>query len=277
MSDPSPVFARGVSVAIDARPVLRQVDLEVPPGQFVAVMGANGSGKSTLVRALVGLRAHQSGEIRLFGERIERFGDWHRIGFVPQRLGAGSGVPASVREVVTSGRIARRRPFARASAADRSAVEAAIDAVDLTAQSHEPVAALSGGQQQRVLIARALAAQADLYVLDEPTAGVDLPHQEALAGALTVLASHGATVLLVAHELGPMAPLVDRCVVMSNGRVAYDGPPLAEREVHEVHLGPYADGVHHHVHGRAPEREDCAPAVRSPLDLPAPGEGDRHG
>ena len=250
----SPVIdVRSVQVVIAGRPVLHDVDLSVPSGQFVALMGANGSGKSTLVRAVTGLRSVASGQVELFGTPLPRFREWHRIGFVPQRSGAASGVPASVREVVASGRLGRRRLLAPLSRADRRAIDDALDVVGLTGRAAESVATLSGGQQQRVLIARALAGEPDAFFLDEPTAGVDLPHQEALARSLAVLKARGATIVLVAHELGPLAPLVDRAVVLSHGRVSYDGPPLAE-QAHEAH---------HHAHE---ERHDHTPHVGSPLD-----------
>ena len=111
-------------------------------------------------------------------------------------------------------------------------IEDALEVVGLQELSRSGISNLSGGQQQRALIARALAGEPDLFLLDEPTAGVDLPHQEALADALRTLAGRGATIILVAHELGPMRPLVDRAVVMRNGRIVYDGAPLDDHEVH---------------------------------------------
>ena len=247
------VEARGVTVAIGGRPVLRGNDLSVHEGEFVALMGANGSGKSTLVRALTGLRPLTSGTVNLFGTPLADFHEHQRIGFVPQRATATGGVPASVREVVASGRLTRRgvlRPMGRA---DRRAIADALEVAGLADLAGDGVATLSGGQQQRVLIARALAGEPDLFFLDEPTAGVDLPNQRALADALHTLSQRGATVVLVAHELGPLAPLVDRAVVLRDGRVAYDGPPLSEEAVHS----------HHHETAAS---HDHAPHVASPFD-----------
>jgi zinc transport system ATP-binding protein len=161
---------------------------------------------------------------------------------VPQRLGAGSGVPATVREVVASGRLGRRWPRP-GGAADRAAVAAAIGAVGLTPRADDPVASLSGGQQQRALIARALAAAPELLVLDEPTAGVDYGSQEAFAGALRSFAAGGGTVLLVAHELGPLQPLVTRAIVIHGGRIQHDG---AVPEPAGHHALPGHDHVHPH-------------------------------
>lgn len=240
------VTVREGSVVLGGRPVLRHIDLRVAPGQFVALMGANGSGKSTLVRTLLGLRPLAGGEVRLFGTPLGDFGDWQRIGFVPQRATAGAGVPASVWELVASGRLTRRRLLRPLSRADRAAIRHALEVVGLLGRRNDAVALLSGGQQQRVLIARALAGEPELFLLDEPTAGVDLPNQEALTEALAALKDRGATVVLVAHELGPMARLVDRAVVMRDGRVAYDGPPLLDHEVHQPLFGE-AHTHHHHA------------------------------
>ena len=257
----SVVAATNASVAIAGRPVVRGVSLSVEPGEFVALMGANGSGKSTLVRALTGLRPLANGSVTLFDQEIDSFHDWRRIGFVPQRASAVTGVPASVWEVVAAGRLTRRRWLRPLSRADRAAINDAIDVVGLGHKASDGVSTLSGGQQQRTLIARALAGEPDLFFLDEPTAGVDLPNQEALAGTLGILKQRGATIVLVAHELGPMAPLIDRAVVMRDGRKAYDGPPLADHEVHHPDFGE----THTHHHEDRPHR-DHAPHVASPLD-----------
>lgn len=251
-----PVRLTDGTVAIGGRPILRGVDLTVETGEFVVLLGANGSGKSTLVRALTGLRPLAGGDLRLFGTPIDDFHQWHRIGFVPQRVGAASGVPASVREVVTSGRLTRRRLLRPMGAADRRAVDDAIELVGLTDKATDGVGTLSGGQQQRVLIARALAGDPELFFLDEPTAGVDLHHQGVLADTLARLKARGSTIVLVAHELGPLAPLVDRAVVMRDGRVSYDGPHITEPTPGHVHDSHRA-GVRRHDH---------VPHVASPLE-----------
>ncbi len=256
-----PVRVTEAAVAIGGRPVLRGIDLTVRSGDFLALMGANGSGKSTLVRAMTGLRPLTLGRLELYGTPLADFHEWHRIGFVPQRTGAAGGVPASVWEVVASGRLTHRRLLRPLSRADRSAVDEALAVVGLTEQARQGVSQLSGGQQQRALIARALAGAPDLFFLDEPTAGVDLPNQRALAAALHTLKERGSTIVLVAHELGAMAPLVDRAVVMRDGRIAYDGAPLADHEVHHPDFGEAH--THHHA---VPGRRDHSPHVASPLD-----------
>ena len=262
MSDTAPVRLTDGAVAIGGRPVLRGIDLTVESGEFVALMGANGSGKSTLVRALTGLLPLTAGSLELFGTPFDEFTDWRRVGFVPQRVGAASGVPASVWEVVASGRLTHRRLLRPLSKADRRAIDEALAVVGLADRARDGVSQLSGGQQQRTLIARALAGEPELFFLDEPTAGVDLPNQLTLATSLGRLKERGATIVLVAHELGPLAGLVDRSVVMRDGRVAYDGAPLADHAVHHPDFGE----PHAHHHHPDPTRHDHVPRVASPFE-----------
>ena len=261
----TPVRLVNGSVNIDGRPVVRGVDVTISTGEFVALMGANGSGKSTLVRALVGLRPLVAGSLDLFGVDVGDFSDWHRIGYVPQRPSAASGVPASVWEVVASGRLTRRRPFTRLSRTDRVRIAEALEIVGLADRARSAVSNLSGGQQQRTLIARALAGEPDLLFLDEPTAGVDLPNQQHLAETLGLLKERGATIALVAHELGPLAPLVDRAVVLRDGRVVHDGAPLGWADVHDPLLGLG------HVHHPPTPAPDHVPHVLAPFE----GAGDQ--
>ena len=240
--DSGPVVrvSRG-EVALGTRRVLHGVDLVVRHGEVLALLGANGSGKSTLVRSVVGLVPLRSGSVELFGTPLAAFADWRRVGYVPQRVAATSGVPATVTEVVTTGRLSRRGPFRRTTGADRKAVSEALATVGMADRARDSMARLSGGQQQRVLIARALAGEPDVLILDEPTAGVDLPSQQAFADAVEALAGRGTTILLVAHELGPLEPLIDRAVVLRNGHVIHDGaPPRA--------VGDHAHPGHDHVH-----------------------------
>jgi zinc transport system ATP-binding protein len=235
-----------LAAGYDGREILRDVSLTVTAGDVVAILGANGSGKSTLIRTILGLVPARRGEVRLFGTPQQRFRHWERIGYVPQRLGAGSGVPATVGEVVASGRLARRGIFRFPGAADRAAVRDALTAVGLLDRIGDPVATLSGGQQQRTLIARALAGKPDLLVLDEPNAGVDAASQEAFAAALTRFAGDGGTILLVLHELGPLRPVIGRAVVVHDGRIAYEGTPPEP-------AGHHAEPDHEHLHPHAEE------------------------
>ncbi|WP_370614938.1 metal ABC transporter ATP-binding protein [Mumia sp. Pv 4-285] len=219
-----PLVVDDVHVALGGREVVRGVSLVVHPSEFVVLLGSNGSGKTTLMRAAMGVIPIAAGEVRLFGTPLRRFRDRQRIGYVPQRSTAAAGVPSTVREVVMSGRLSRRPYAGRSSRDDRAAVAEAIALVDLEEYAAQPAAELSGGQQQRVMIARGLASQPDLLVLDEPTAGVDARSQLSLAELFGRLLGEGRAIFMVAHELGPFEPMIDRAVVLRAGKVSYDGP-----------------------------------------------------
>lgn len=221
--NPLVISARGIDTWLGDQQILFGVDLDVGAGEVVALLGGNGSGKTTLLRTLLGLIPHQSGVVELFGRPLARFRDWSRIGYVPQR-GRLQVANATVDEVVMLGRLARRRPFHLPGSADRAACDEALARVGLTGLGRRPMSQLSGGQQQRALIARALAGRADLLVLDEPFAALDVRTQTSLARLLGRLHEQGLTILIVLHELGAMEPLLERSVVLQLGRVIHDGP-----------------------------------------------------
>ncbi|MGI8647020.1 MAG: ABC transporter [Acidimicrobiales bacterium] len=212
-----------ITVRFGDRSVLNDLSVTVAPGEVVALLGANGAGKSTLVKAALGLVRLHSGTVRLLGSAPKSSGAAKRVGYVPQRLGAAGGVPATVREVVASGRLGRASMLRWANAADRAAVDTAMQTVGIFDLAKATVATLSGGQQQRVLIARAFAGKPDLLLLDEPTAGIDAASQQAFHDALATLIEREVTIVLVAHELGLLAPLISRVLVLHDGGIAFDG------------------------------------------------------
>jgi zinc transport system ATP-binding protein len=217
----------GVDFAyVHGQPVLRDVDLRVSPGEFVAVAGPNGGGKTTLLRLALGLLRPTAGRVLLFGEPPQRFRERSRLGYLPQRASIGVQAPATVREVVTAGRSAVR-PVGRLRSEDRAAIDEAIGLVGLTDLAKRPLGQLSGGQQQRAFIAKALAAKPALLALDEPTTGVDVAAQEALAELLERLNRDlGVTILYVSHEFGAIERVVER-IVLVRERIVFDGSPAA--------------------------------------------------
>lgn len=238
MNETSPTRAVQVadlSVELGGRLVLRGIDLAIRPGEIVAVLGTNGSGKSTLVRTMVGLLPPARGRVELFGTPVNRFRQWQRVGYVPQRITAAGGVPATVQEVVASGLLSKRRLFSPLRAAHKQAIDHALDIVDMAGHRKVAVAELSGGEQQRVLIARALVSDPELLILDEPTAGVDLASQRIFSEAIRERVARGTTVVMVSHDLGPMEALIDRSVILRRGRVVYDGPPHSSQTYAHVH------------------------------------------
>jgi zinc transport system ATP-binding protein len=236
------VEAHEVGFGYDRDPVLIDVSLSVSAGEFVALVGPNGSGKSTLLRILLGSLEPDRGTVRIFGTDPRSFDQRWRLGYVTQRPTLASEVPATVEEIVTSGRLSRRGWWRPLAAADRAAVAHAIASVGLAELADRPVNTLSGGQQQRAFIARAFASEPDLLVLDEPVAGVDAESQRRFSDSLThLIREHDAGVLLVSHELSAVAGIVDRVIVLK-GRVLFDGTPSAL--IHEgVSLGIHREDL----------------------------------
>jgi zinc transport system ATP-binding protein len=206
------------------QPVLRDVSLGIDAGEFVSIAGPNGGGKTTLLRLALGLERPRAGQVRLFGEPAHRFGDRARLGYLAQRAQLGIQAPATVREVVAAGRSALN-PFGRLDSSDRDAIDQAIERVGLATLAQRPLTRLSGGQQQRAFIAKALVTDPKLLALDEPTAGVDVAAQEALAELLGSLHRElGATILYVSHEFGAIEHVVERLVLVRE-RIVFDGAP----------------------------------------------------
>jgi zinc transport system ATP-binding protein len=206
-------------------PVLEDVDLRVERGEFVAVAGPNGGGKTTLLRLVLGLERPTGGEALLFGVPADRFARRFVLGYLAQRAHLGLDAPATVREVVTAGRLPRAGLVGRLSRSDRELVDQAIARVGLSDVADRPLVRLSGGQQQRALIGKALASEPELLVLDEPTAGVDVEAQGALAALLDRLHRElGVTILYVSHEFGAVEHFVER-IVLVRGGIVFDGRP----------------------------------------------------
>jgi zinc transport system ATP-binding protein len=205
--------------------VLEDVELALGEGEFVAVAGPNGGGKTTLVRIVLGLERPTTGSALLYGQAAHRVSGRRALGYLAQRSQAGGDAPATVREVVGAGRLASGRLLGRLRADDRRLVDDAIERVGLAAVADAPVRTLSGGMQQRAFIAKALAGQPSLLVLDEPTTGVDAESQESLAELLAMLhADLGATIVYVSHEFGAVERHVERLVLVRR-TIVFDGSP----------------------------------------------------
>ena len=205
--------------------VLTDVSAVVEAGEFVAIAGPNGGGKTTLVRLAVGLERPSRGHVRTFGERTLRQRDRRRIAYLAQRAQVDVDAPVTVAELVAAGLVPVRGVLGGRGGRDRSAISDAVARVGLSDRLHTPLNSLSGGQQQRAFIAKALVAKPELLVLDEPTAGVDVDAQEALAALLGELRRDlGVTILYVSHEFGPIEPFVDRLVLV-RGELVFDGDP----------------------------------------------------
>ncbi len=223
---PLAVELSGLGFSYDgAHRVLSNVDLRVEEGEFVAIAGPNGGGKTTLMRLVLGLDRPDAGSALLFGEPAHRFSRRASLGYLAQRTRLGIEAPVTVREVVSAGRLAAGGLLGPLRKRERAIVAQAIADVGLSAQADAQLTKLSGGQQQRAFVAKALAGEPSLLVLDEPTAGVDADAQEALGGLLKELHDdRRVTILYVSHEFGAVESVVERLVLVRGG-IVFDGPP----------------------------------------------------
>ncbi len=227
------VAAEQICVERSNKSVLHEISLTIDHGEVVALLGANGSGKSTLLHAIVGLVPLSSGEVQLCAGHDGQSG----IALVPQFAPATSLIPLTVFELVSSG-LTNKRSWFGLTKEQRNLVTKAIAQVGLTEKTNRKYAALSGGQLRRALIARALVAQADLLLLDEPLTGLDRESVAAVVKILHDLKAAGFSMIVVSHELADLEGLFTRVVELSDRKISYDGAPLP-RHQHEKH--------HHHL------------------------------
>ncbi len=251
---------RDLAAGYDDVPAIRDVTFAVPPGQMVGVIGPNGAGKTTLFKAILGLIPLQGGRVLLH----DREADSQRslMGYVPQIDDLYRRFPVTVRDVVMMGRYPRIGWVRRPRAEDASAVQGALDRVDMAELAHRQIGRLSGGQLQRVLLARVLAQDPHLLLLDEPVSGVDTTTQHAVFAVLEALRDAGKTVVVATHDLNCVVERFDQVLCLNRRLVAYGPPAQVFREpVLEETYGSHlmivrvgdrqvvvADEHHHRVH-----------------------------
>jgi zinc transport system ATP-binding protein len=234
-------FAYGETVAV------RDVSLSIEEGDFLGLVGPNGSGKTTLLHLMLGLLHPDSGSIELFGQPVDEFDQGERIGYVSQRAtDRGGTMPITVREAVTMGRFAHTG-HARLSETDRTNVNGALETVGIAELADRRINELSGGQRQRAYIARALASEADLLALDEPTVGVDAESRDEFYGLLDELNGQGITIVLIEHDIGVVTDRADR-IACINVELFHHGDTesFLESDALGEAYGSTGRIVHHH-------------------------------
>jgi manganese/zinc/iron transport system ATP- binding protein len=220
-TESAPLSVRGLTVAYDDKPAIWDLDYEAPNQGLVAIIGPNGAGKSTMIKAILGLVPVLAGDVRVFGEKLRRAR--RRVAYVPQRTSVDWDFPASAEDVVTMGlygEIGWCRPVRRRH---RDAARAHLERVGMADFANRQIGQLSGGQQQRVFLARALAQQAELYLMDEPFAGVDAATEHAVVDVMRDVRDDGATVICVHHDLQTVGEYFDHALVL-NVRPITAGP-----------------------------------------------------
>ncbi len=251
MSHPVAIRMQGVGFGYHEERILHSVELAVPVGDFACIIGPNGGGKSTLLKLMIGLLPAQSGSVQVFGQPPAQVRP--RVGYLAQHLHFDRQFPISVIDVVLMGRLGLGSIFGRYSRADRAAARAALHEVGLADLERRPFAALSGGQRQRVLIARAMACNPDLLLLDEPFAGLDIQAEEQLYALLGEL-NRRLTIVLVSHDVAYVSKFVKTAICVNRHVHTH-----AARELHgEVIRRLYGREVRlvHGVRDEAEKRSD---------------------
>lgn len=215
MNKPNIIEIKDVFFTYGCHPVLDNINLNIAHGDAVGLVGPNGSGKTTLLKIILGQIKPDSGTVKVFGTEAHRLRERYRIGYVSQRATHfNMEFPATVKEVVTSGRVPRRGLFRILTKQDRLAVEQALNLVGLGELGDQPIGILSGGQQQRVLVARAMVAEPEILIMDEPTVGIDETSQAAFFELLRKLNRQKTTLLIVSHELQSLSTVISRQVCL---------------------------------------------------------------
>ncbi len=247
------IEARNISAIIGGLRILDQVSFSVRRGEYLGIIGPNGGGKTTLLNMLLKLNKPTSGSVHLFGTPVNEFREWGRIGYVPQRvaLQAGSAFPATVREVVATGRLPRLGLFKRYKPEDRKAIDDALEVVDIARFQDRVVGDLSGGERQRVFIARALAGDPDILILDEPTVGVDSPSQEAFFTFIRNLnKDRGMTVLFVTHDVNVVVSEATTVLCLNHKMICHGTTDefVKQKYMHKLYEEMEGHHGHHQEH-----------------------------
>jgi manganese/zinc/iron transport system ATP- binding protein len=218
MMKPCILKVEQLMVNYDKTPVLWDISFEAPAGALIGIVGPNGAGKSTLLKALIGMIKPLSGHVEFFGQPFRKV--LQRIAYVPQRTSVDWDFPISVLDVVLMGRYGRLGLLKWPKSADRAAALRALDQVGMLAFAERQISQLSGGQQQRVFIARALLQEADVYLMDEPFAGIDIATEKTIMILLEQLKAQGKTVFVVHHDLNTVDRYFDWVILLNTCLIA---------------------------------------------------------
>ncbi|MBT8327906.1 MAG: metal ABC transporter ATP-binding protein [Bacteroidia bacterium] len=215
------IEAHNLTVLYGRKPALWNVDFSLPRGKVIGIMGPNGSGKSTLLKAIMGVATPTSGYTKVYDRELDEVRE--KISYVPQRQDIDWDFPASVWDVVSMGRFQKRGLFKKLTSEDKDIIAESLEKVNMLGYSKRQISQLSGGQQQRVFLARALAQQGDLFLMDEPFAGVDISTEEMIISLLKEMKDAGKTLVIVHHDLHTAQSYFDWLVLL-NTRLVAAGP-----------------------------------------------------
>lgn len=247
-----PIFdVKNLSFRVRGVEILSNISFEIFKAEYIAIIGPNGGGKTTLIRMLLGLENPSSGEVKIFGNKLKNFKEWHKIGFVPQRASlVDENFPATVEDIVRMGRVANRGIFKGFSSLDAKIVEDAMLKMDILDLKKKMVGTLSGGQRQRVMIARALASKPEILILDEPNTGVDIVSQQRFYKLLAKLnKEENITIVFITHDIGVIADDIGRLFTVNQKVIICNNPKetLSCEDMSTLY-GIDAHLIHNHKH-----------------------------
>jgi len=247
-----PIFdVKNLNFSVRGQKILSNISLEIFNGEYVAIIGPNGGGKTTLIRLLLGLDTPTDGKIKLYGKKIKNFKEWYKIGYVPQRASlVDANFPATVEDIVNMGRVSKRSFFRGMSQEDKNAVSDAMIKMDVLDLKDKMVGTLSGGQRQRVMIARALASNPEILILDEPNTGVDMVSQKNFYALLAKLnKEENITIVFITHDIGVIADDIQRLFTINQKATICNNPKetLSCEDMSELY-GIEAHLIHNHKH-----------------------------
>jgi len=215
------IEAHNLTVLYGRKPALWNIDFELPDKQVIGIMGPNGSGKSTLLKAIMGVVEPTSGFTKVYDDELNNVRD--KVSYVPQRQDIDWDFPANVWDIVAMGRYQKRGLFKKLTTEDKEIVTDSLEKVNMLGYAKRQISQLSGGQQQRVFLARAIAQQGDLFLMDEPFAGVDIATEEMIISLLKTMKDAGKTLVIVHHDLHTAQSYFDHLVLL-NTRLIASGP-----------------------------------------------------
>lgn len=246
------IEAKNVSFYYGTIPALTHLSFKVTAGDYVGVIGPNGGGKTTLIKILLGLLKPSEGSVTVLGQAISSLAERHLIGYVPQRITSNAvEFPATVQEIVESGRTPQLGLWHRWRRRDQRVVQEALAHAEISHLQHRRLSQLSGGERQRVFIARALAAEPRILILDEPTVGVDVTTQEKFFAFLKELnTKHGITILFVTHDIDVIAQEATTVLCLNHGLVCYGAPSdfIKEEYMERLYGKTMKFVMHNHTH-----------------------------
>jgi len=235
---------KDLNFSIDDLSILENINMDIEQGDFAGLVGPNGGGKTTVLKLILGLYKPQSGKIKIFGEPVKT--QRKRIGYVPQYANFNSDFPISVQDTVLQGRLGFTNILGGYSKKDKNIAIKVMQETEIVDLAHRSIQSLSGGQMQRVLVARALAAEPEILLLDEPTANIDQRAEKDIFDLFKIF-NQRMTILIISHDIGFVSDYINKVFCLNKTLVCHDASPVTSETIHALY-GDHVSEVHHHHH-----------------------------